>query len=267
MRILDTDPFPQRAVIVFNHVTKAGGTSLFAFLQATFGAERCHWHKERDRVTHEIAPALGELPERTLRVLRVASGHFDYGMHERLEALLDRRQTVENLVFNIGLVRDPLERLLSDYHFSREQGSPKYREIALSMDFDAYVRSKLKNPNSIMARNSQIEQIAGTQDLKEAEQVLQSRYLLAATTDQINEMLRLLHAYFGNPGRPRKMCLNGSEASRQELDALDPGLVKEFRSRTEVDLALVERVSELFEVEAKEWRSQHRQRQKSRTAN
>lgn len=258
MRFLDTNPFPQKAVIVFNHVTKAGGTTLFGFLQATFGAERCHWHKERDRVTQELSPALEELPSSRRRDLRVASGHFDYGKHELMEAVFDGRQKVEDLVFNIGLVRDPLERLLSDYHFSREQGLPRYREIALSMDFEAYVRSKLDNPHSIMARNSQICQIAATDDLQEAESVLQSRYLVAATTDQLNDLLRLLHAYFGNTGRPRKMRLNSSSASKEALAALDPGLVKEFRARTETDSALVERVAELFDADAREWRAWHR---------
>lgn len=253
MRLSDIDPFPQNGVIVFNHVTKSGGTSLYAFFQKTFGARQCHWHRERDRKTHALAPGLNELPQERLQEIRFASGHFDYGMHRLFEDGIAPGEALARSVFNIGIVREPLERLASDYSFNREDGSPANAAAARSMDFTAYVRSKLDNPNSILATNSQIRQLTGCDAIPEAVSVLQEHYLLVCTTPQLSRMLRLLHRYFGQPGQPRALRRNRSQTTAQALASLDPAVRAELIGRTALDLAFVAQVSRLYEEAEAEW--------------
>lgn len=117
--------------IIFNHVPKAGGTSLIDFFRKVFGADRVFRHKNRDSKTDLYSPGIETLTEEELEHYQFFAGHFSYGNHTRFKTP----------VRYIGVVRDPWERAVSQY--VRARGPRAAREDANSRTLEEYIEYRL----------------------------------------------------------------------------------------------------------------------------
>src|SRR5947207_1247200 len=110
---------------VFLHVEKTGGTSLQNMLLQSFGAARVY-HEHNDSL-HLHCPA-------QLSMYSVFAGHFNYDSL----AFIPRRQ-----LKLFAFVREPMQRLLSLYHFwrSHDPSAPRFHEsmkLAQELGIETY---------------------------------------------------------------------------------------------------------------------------------
>jgi len=225
--------------IIFNHVPKAGGTSIIRMFNDIFGEERCFRHRTRDPETDRFSRPIEALNPSELQQYRFITGHFEYGNHRRLP-----NQPVKY----IGVIRDPFDRLMSDYFYNQRHGSAKRREMANSLSFEEYVREKLDNPKSRLTASYQIKYLTGTPDLEQAKRIIRDQFLVCATTPQLDDMQRWLADYFGRPDlRPIRVNVGQKTGERR-----DPDLSDDLRARLAenyaVDKALFDWIEDEFAI-------------------
>lgn len=227
------------AVIIFNHIPKAGGTSLIRFFESLFGSDLCFRHRTRNSKTDQYSPAITSLSADSLNTYRFFAGHFEYGNHRLL--------TSDYLY--IGVVRDPMERIVSDYYFNKARGRQDLREMANRMDVNDYIKSKLSNPKSNMGTSSQIKMLTGTRDLDEAFRVIDDEYLVACTNNQLDRcQMMLADAYARDDLRPARANVRVERTS----PTIEDGLVDELKERCAIDYQFIDAIARQFERVA--WR-------------
>ena len=121
--------------IIFNHTPKAGGQSIIYFFEQVFGRNRCFRHRARNMKTNQHTKGIEELSEDELENYYFFAGHFDYGHHH----------IIPGPTLYIGVVRDPLERLISDYFFNQKFGKPRLKALANQLSFEDYAWNKINS--------------------------------------------------------------------------------------------------------------------------
>lgn len=222
------DPALAAATIIFNHIPKTGGTSLLKFFQTIFGPDRCFRHRARDGRTGRISPGIESLSAGDLAGYRFIAGHFNYGNHRR----------IAGPVKYLCVLRDPVERLVSDYHYNRSAGRADLKAIANAMSFEDYVRAKIENPKSNMARSAQIEFVAGPGATPAgARRTVREEYLACCMTDQLDDLQRMLAQLYGRADLAPQWV--NRAAARPRVPDLPPALLDDLYGRFETDLAFL----------------------------
>jgi hypothetical protein len=114
---------PPSPLLLHMHLPKTAGITLFDILDLKYGFRRglvaLNHHAE-------IAAIVAREAE-----IHAVSGHFPYGV----DTLFDRTCAY------IVLLRDPVDRLISNFHYiRREAGHPQQAQFA-AMSFDEFARS------------------------------------------------------------------------------------------------------------------------------
>ncbi len=227
----------RKSKIIFNHIPKAGGTSLFRFFNEIFGPEHCFRHKVRDPKTDSFSPKIQELPKAELENYKFLAGHFDFGNHRLLDSP----------VLYIGIIRDPIARVASDYYYNRERGSKKIREQTNALTFEEYILSKMKNPKSRLVSSAQTVFLSGQPSAEEAKSIIDKWYLACCTSEQLDDMQRMLARLYGRPD------LGPTRANVTKVKKSDTAISQATRDklneRFAEDYELLAWVKEKFETE------------------
>lgn len=222
-------------VILFNHVPKAGGTSLIHFFTEIFGAERVFRHKARDSRTDTYSPGIETLSRDELSKYRFFAGHFEYGHHRLFDCP----------VRYLGVVREPMERAFSHYHFLRKHGPRNLREQALSMSFEEYLAFRLRLKDNPMVSSAQIRILTGQSDLEQAKKIVAREYIGCCTIAQLDDMQRSLARYYGRPDlSPRNV--NKTTKDSGGMMQISPDLMKELDQRFALDREFIDWVGKKF---------------------
>lgn len=234
MLITALDEFPEDGVIIFNHVPKAGGTSLIHLFHAIIGEQRCFRHESRIGGTAEYTPPIESLSQSERDNLRFVAGHFEYGYHR-----LFRQKA-----YYMGVIRDPVERIISNYHYLRARGQPKHKELANSMSLEKFTEHLLSNPNSMFSHNYQIKLLTGETTLDAAKRRLEEEFLIACSTPQLDECQRLLYRFF-RVEELKLLKLNTTDSKQKDIE-LSNELISRCREATSEDYAFMQHIETVF---------------------
>lgn len=226
----------QNPLLIHLHIPKTAGVTLRRIEDRQYPAnailtlqtpETEHW------------PELHALPidqEQTVSLIR---GHFAYGIH----TLLQRPAQY------FTLLRDPVERIISLYHYGLE-GKSKW--IHKQINENNMTLSDFAASGKIQTSNHQTRLISGYSGpldgaLERAKQNLDAHFAVVGTADRFDETLLLLKRIFGWKSvyyHRRNVAWN--RPSRKEMP---DSLVRLIESHNELDTELYRYVSRRLEVE------------------
>lgn len=228
-----TDGESSPRTVLFLHVPKAGGTTLGEYVYNQCRTPRDHdegllnagvlfipygFFKEPDmQVPEYIRPALGRGD------LRAVVGHFWFGLHEHV----GRPWTY------VTLLRDPVERVVSLYHYLQLEGRMSLEEFAASPPFRE-------------ADNDQVRRIAGADPdvggctaamLEAAKENLLRHFAVVGVTERFDETLILLNRRLGWTKDVASYPRNVNPA-RRPTDSLPQSTLDAIRARNALDAEL-----------------------------
>lgn len=224
------------AHIFFNHIPKTGGTSLFELFADAYGPEKCFRHSNRDGKTGKHSPPIASLSDEQLVGYRFIGGHIPFSAAGRLKALGRK-------VYHVTVLRDPVERIVSDYHFNRERGAADLKAKALEMSLDDYVKFKLADQNSRLVHNGQCWFISDSREFQQSARNIDEHFLFACTIDQLDQMQFALADFTGRPIAAPK---HRNRAKRSADEELSPATRAALRAASVADLRLMEHVEQQF---------------------
>jgi len=101
-------------------------------------------------------------------------------------------------VLAIGVLRDPVRRAASIYHFVRGNEGHRHQALAQNTNLeDFYRRASSRDPSYF--RNLQCRRICGHADARIALVTIQRQYIGVGFTDQMNDFVEALRDVFGWP--------------------------------------------------------------------
>ncbi len=185
--------------LIFNHLPKAGGSSLYQFFQELFGEGRVFRFWSRT-VTAETK-TMESLTEDEKTKFKVFQGHFKYGYHKLFQQ--------KCLYF--GIMRDPIDRMISNYYYTREKGREDRKQHALSVDLETFVEGIIAESGKYFGA-AQVGFLTGQSDVKVAKRIIDTEYLACCTTDQLNDCQALLARLYGRPDlAPKRVNVTNSD--------------------------------------------------------
>jgi hypothetical protein len=147
-------------MILFLHIPKTGGNSVFRILHDHYGKERVY--------------RSGEYPPRVPRNTCVVAGHFVYGVHEFINEPCEY----------IAMLREPVDRIISYYAMSVRAGlkdwSGRYAQFwegGKAMSFIDFALNKINMPGSL--DNGTVRQLAGAEWYYDPRPVTEETYRIA----------------------------------------------------------------------------------------
>ncbi len=223
--------------IIFNHVPKTGGTSLIHLFREIFGRELCFRHRVRNAKSKTISPGINSVPPKKLETYRLVAGHWNFGNHTRF--------TSPSLY--VGIMRDPLDRVVSAYYYARTLGREDQKELTNRLSLEEYILEKMKQPKNLLVASSQIIYLSGKQTAAEAIGIIEKWYLACCTNEQLEDMQRMLVRLYDCPDlAPMRTNVTPRKKDNTGLSA---ETVAKMNERFEEDYKLLSWVYEKFDRE------------------
>jgi sulfotransferase famil protein len=246
-------------ILVFVHIPKTAGSALDDALKQGLGEENClltraesigqvfpdrfrkfHWSvrkalresRIRRRGAHPLLP--DGVPAARLGELRLLDGHFSLGAEPK---------TGREPIY-LTLVRDPVDRFLSDYYYrSQWKEAASERHAYRTYDIDRFVDYVYRRRNW-SETNLQCRYLGGRGEFVPAREAVDGRIFLAAPCDRIDDLLELLGPVLGiDLGRAPKMNIG---RARQEKSAPSTETLTKVREMVSQDQLLFDYISREF---------------------
>lgn len=233
---MSTQSDPQ--LLIFLHIPKTAGQTFNRILSSQF-PRRSTVLVGTGRSTPSLS-ALASLPETEKLQVRLVTGHVAFGIHELFP------QPSRYIAF----VRDPVERVISNYWYVKRTPRHFMHDTIVSNDLslEDYVTSGL-NPQ---LENGQTRLLAGAEEetatpelLERAMSNIAERFLLVGLTERFDETLLLLKGALGwrDVGYERINATPGSAKGSSPSDST----LSMIRERNRIDDALYGYCAKLFD--------------------
>ena len=226
------------AVLIFVHLYKTGGTTLNRIIEWEYKLSRIGqveptwWRWSYRRIMRWPRPRLARM--------EVFKGHMPFGLHR----LLPRPANY------ITVLREPVERAISDYYYARRFGGHRYHRAAHRLSFEEYFIQKHEHnlQSRILAGPNSHELFPSVCDdaiLARAKENLAGQFLVVGVTERFDETLALLRVILGwKVKRYRSFRVAGNRISKQEIAPTTLALIQEWER---FDIALYHYAASLFE--------------------
>lgn len=206
-------------MIVFDHIPKTAGTTFKFILRNSFGIFHCDAGivKKKTFTQKDL-----RLARRIFFQIRSISGHNLVNPPQNLEGR-DH--------FYVTILREPVKRYLSHYQDMVMRGSYDY-SLHDWMGMDEHT-------------NLQVKQIAGSEDVDRAREILREQFSFVGLTERFDESMRLLKVmapYPLNLDYKRKVVAKSNHIKNAILE--DPEKVDLVRRHNSLDVELYRYVSE-----------------------
>jgi len=207
------------ALIVHPHAQRTGGNTLrrLVFAQA-LGPDKVYSRQYRPDPT-----VWKDASDATVAGVRAYSDHFDF-----------RPNKVTRPLLPVALLRHPLYRAVSLYHFVRRKQTHKDHALAMEHDLEAfYIRASQRNPRYYV--NLQCRRVCNAEDARVALETIASRYLAVGFTEELDAFAVALAELFGW----QKPAIEHTPADAERYDAeISPSLRERVLADNAQDLLL-----------------------------
>ena len=224
--------------LIFIHLYKTGGTTLNRIIEWEYklsricSVEPTWWRWSYQRIMR-WSPA-------RLAGMDVFKGHMPFGLHR----LIPRPASY------ITVMREPVERAISDYYFARRFKPHPHHRAALALTLEEFFVQKhehnlqsriLAGPNSHELFPSRCD----TAVLAAAKENLARQFIVVGLTERFDETLALLKVMLGwNVKRYRSFRVADNRIPKERIPARTLELIQEWEK---FDMALYGYASSLFE--------------------
>jgi len=215
-----TSVAPQ-ADVLFVHIPKTGGMSLYNSMARWFGAEASLRYP---RSTDEFKQKFLQLSDEELHRIRLICGHFDLPFW--LQRKLGDR-------FVISLVREPVERVLSTYRYAKSWTQHPRHGLVGEMSVAEYVDSQVSDPTR---HNGQCRRLCGAGDFHAAREMALRHIDVLGALELIGMLSRAIGDRLGVPLDIRSDNL--SPDPRPKREDLDASLLAKLQSCNTEDYKL-----------------------------
>jgi hypothetical protein len=243
-----------KEILIFNHIKKTAGSTLRHVLFGVYGARRVHalyaypgaaFATYPEHMAH-LAQALAPAQPKVAAVV----SHAGFGFHERLPAHHRYR------LFTV--LRDPVQRTVSIYHFALQNGScpPGTPLEAFLEDTERAYNVQTADLGGLMARATLDGRPLRREDYDAALLERARANLLAhdvfGLAERFDESLLLAAEVLGWPRRKLPYAVLNVGKVRQRRAPLTPAQVDLVREHNRLDLALYAFAAERFERSLRE---------------
>ncbi len=227
--------------LLFMHIPKTAGTSIRSLLERPFAAhERAYLYNESWGISLE---AFRSLPNKEKEQFRLVCGHFNFGVHEWMPQ--EARY--------ITILRDPVERVISLYHFIKRTPGSKHHHLIVDNNYslEDFVFSGLfaKTDNGMVRNISGVRGVrfgeCSDDVLDRAYRNIENHFECVLTMEHMQRGIAKLSEILEIPVRGFRK----KNISRTPKEAIDPLLVKKIDALNRLDRELYTRITRQWEEE------------------
>jgi len=205
--------------IFFFHIPKCAGTSVWKFLAKIHGRDKVFQIASADDVQRFNAENI-----ETLQQYTAIGGHHFLSTYQAKLGDLDG-------YFKVTTLRDPIERIISNYNFiRRDWRHQRYRDVRKST-FEDFALSEAPNAQTKLLADN-------TDDYERAVQTLDHWFDYAVTSDHADLLMRKLAEVSDVPFK-RALHKNASK-HKVTRDVVDEALINRLRDMHDADCRLFE---------------------------
>lgn len=203
-----------RALIVHPHAQRTGGNTMRNHvLSAALGKEHVFCRNRNGAVKWRA------LTDNDVKGFAAVTDHFDFGANAITRPLLP-----------VAVLRHPLYRAVSLYHFIRRKSAHREHALARSLEMEAfYLAASEANPRYY--KNLQCRRVCGIDDARVALETIDAKFLGVGFTEELDEfgdaLGRLMHW----------RAPSVREAEDEDSARYDPLITSSFRDKVLADNA------------------------------
>jgi len=237
--------------IVFIHVPKTGGMTLYSMIREIYKPSELH----KINPAAESIEKYRSLPQTRKDRLKMIYGHMDYGLRE----LLPPDSSY------VTLMRHPVDRVISHYYYVRRTENDPLRELALRTSlYDWVAHCNLEEMD-----NGQTRRLSGMaggikfgecsrEVLEQAKINAAKDFALVGVTERYDETYILMSMMFGWPIKNyQSVNVAKSKPGQNEIPARTIRLIEKFNT---LDMELYEHATRLFEEKIEQADIRHEMR-------
>ncbi len=247
--------------LIFMHIPKCGGMSLFSSLTETFGTNIVDLYDESPRSIGRFRLQMQDQSK------MVYCGHFSYGLHE----------WISRDASYVSFVREPISRLISLYYYCQPTFKGKFNPKSgvsidkmktnlnypdFFLDFEACIAGDYSPEAFFSAKSAELDngmvrrfsgkglspEICTEQDLERAKLVIESSFSFVGLTERFPESVARLSELFGLPQLREKKVNLGEKARKSTGEVkFSDELVNKIKDMNRFDILLYDWIGAKFD--------------------
>jgi len=236
-----------KPLLFFVHIPKSGGTTLNAVMDNNYTLEEFYQaYNAINRFQHpeDYIRTFVEMPMERKEKIKVIRSHFYYGLHQDLEIVNYRYMT---------LLREPVERVISEFHFIKENESHLLHQQVLPLSFEEFINSDISQScRNVQTRMllGQTEPVCEEKDFQTVINIIEKDFIMVGLLERFDETLVLLKAK--RILRDIHYVKQNATPQRLKQHDLPPALLEKIKQDNEYDLKLYAYAQERFAKEIAE---------------